>query len=876
MQYYWPGDNMQVYMTNNTIFNDLKDSFIAQTAGGIRYKGNCPNVDCSEILNLKGNRFIVSNRVPMTNGTGNGTNFDWSGNYWADSVTASGNTPDKLYMVKPNENTGSYTYEECTRFTIDYTYLDWNMTVRSNEVGSAVASLDFSNGPFGTGKNSVVAGQKVYTDTVAASMTTYPDPALIGEFDTVKYYSDSYYNSPVSALNLTKKETTFYGVVMPQGVTSPNGSGVIKFQVKITKETGTEANVVSYTEGIVDSTNKEIFTEVSGSSFRPNRDALPEIAVSDGATATFYLDQGCTEETKTSTNLRFSGSTTEHVLYLKVVSEDGNKSNVYKFIVQKSSVGTKGAVTMIEGMTRFDDVTYQMDVVEGVESVSFLPKAYNNSTIVVTNGADRLIPDSTGVYTFNIGDAESGELKLVASAQSGDHKTTYTLKFKRVINTSVEIFGIEGANPCAFGFAMSLKFGRVLEKVKVDVTAGATYAVYDDYSCTKPIDGPIIVEGDCRIVYVKATSADGSASKIVRFSIYTSDSTRNRIVVKGKVNNVDYTAVSSGDTDYNMYLPANAKKIKLSGGFVMPAYDDKGNILYDEEWQPVEGKPTEGGAVTFYADPQLTVALSANEIALDQKITKVYYKMEEAVYKLGIYDNPDPATKPHTVDVKLSERVGCITIVSDRNAVTYKDANKIADWAKPYVDYLNIDKFGIFAGDQNNNFNGTANITRNEIAVVATKVMGLDVKQFSGVSLEFAYKVDTWAAPYVKAAVASGIISGALDGKTGKVTFNGNAYATREQVIKILVSVCMLNDGISKDGATYYTEYKNNIDMKYNKFTFADESKVSAWAKPYMHIAVGEYELVSGSLANGKYYLNPQKNITRAEVAKMVACYMGY
>ena len=219
---------------------------------------------------------------------------------------------------------------------------------------------------------------------------------------------------------------------------------------------------------------------------------------------------------------------------------------------------------------------------------------------------------------------------------------------------------------------------------------------------------------------------------------------------------------------------------------------------------------------------------------------------------------------------------GVINVISDRASVTYSDANKIADWVKPYVDYMNKNKFGIFEGDTNKKLNAGANITRNEIATVATRVMGLDVSKYSNVKLTFADKVDAWAQPYVKAAVGAGLINGDLDGATGKTYFRGSNNATREQVIKILVCIFMAKDGIVEDAATYYTAHKNNIDLIYNTYKFEDEAKVSGWAVPYMHMAVGKYEMVNGSLYNNKLYLYPKNNITRAEVAKMVACYLGY
>ena len=171
------------------------------------------------------------------------------------------------------------------------------------------------------------------------------------------------------------------------------------------------------------------------------------------------------------------------------------------------------------------------------------------------------------------------------------------------------------------------------------------------------------------------------------------------------------------------------------------------------------------------------------------------------------------------------------------------------------------------------NFNGSRNITRNEIAVIASSVMGLDVTKYSNVQLNFADTVADWALPYVKAAVSTGIISGAV--VNGQTVFNGYANATREQVITIFVSMLAVQDGIG-NVVEYYAAHKNDIDQHYVTYDFADDAKVSGWAAPYVHMAVAEYELISGAPVGDQMYLNPQNNITRAEVAKIVACMLGY
>ena len=259
------------------------------------------------------------------------------------------------------------------------------------------------------------------------------------------------------------------------------------------------------------------------------------------------------------------------------------------------------------------------------------------------------------------------------------------------------------------------------------------------------------------------------------------------------------------------------------------------------------------GGLTFYADPACTVAVTGG-VNLAQKITTVYAK---------------------DVTVRLE---------SDRKSVNYTDAKKFADhWVSPYVETLNNGKYGIFNGDDAGKLNIEANITRYEIATIATRVLGLDTACFNAQNTAVKYddKIEAWAMPFVRAAAAVGIMNGHEDGK--KLIFDGEAFATREQVTKVLVNVCVLNAGgravyesgtMKKDAAVaYYDGKKSAVDTAFKGYSFQDTAKLSDWALPYMKLAVAEFKMIGGSNENGKLYLNPQNNITRAEVAKMVAVY---
>ena len=81
---------------------------------------------------------------------------------------------------------------------------------------------------------------------------------------------------------------------------------------------------------------------------------------------------------------------------------------------------------------------------------------------------------------------------------------------------------------------------------------------------------------------------------------------------------------------------------------------------------------------------------------------------------------------------------------------------------------------GIMTGDQNGNFNPGGSITRNEMAVVMAHLLNLDYDYYRGTN-PFT-DVPEWAAPYVAACAAEGVVAGIGNGQ-----FGGNQKVTAAQ-----------------------------------------------------------------------------------------------
>ena len=110
-------------------------------------------------------------------------------------------------------------------------------------------------------------------------------------------------------------------------------------------------------------------------------------------------------------------------------------------------------------------------------------------------------------------------------------------------------------------------------------------------------------------------------------------------------------------------------------------------------------------------------------------------------------------------------------LVMGSSAAGYKDVDASND-NQEAIEVLQ--KVGIMTGDQNGNFNPDGSITRNEMAVVMAHLLNLDYDYYRGTN-PFT-DVPEWAAPYVAACAAEGVIAG-----IGNNQFGGEMKVTAAQ-----------------------------------------------------------------------------------------------
>ncbi|PIZ74432.1 hypothetical protein COY07_00600, partial [Candidatus Peregrinibacteria bacterium CG_4_10_14_0_2_um_filter_43_11] len=176
-----------------------------------------------------------------------------------------------------------------------------------------------------------------------------------------------------------------------------------------------------------------------------------------------------------------------------------------------------------------------------------------------------------------------------------------------------------------------------------------------------------------------------------------------------------------------------------------------------------------------------------------------------------------------------------LVVTTAVSAASYTDVP--ADhWAKSYID--NLVDLGVFTGT--GNFRPADNMSRAEFVksvVVAAGLEGSTAITFPDV------KDGEWYAPFVKTAVANGVISGYANGK-----FGPDDSLTREQAAKITVNAF-------------------GFPMVTPESPSFSDVKASDWSYSFVETLVS-YGIVSG-YGNGKF--GPMDNVKREQVAKIVA-----
>ena len=834
-------DSMKV--VNNIMFSSTCDGIIPGSTNwflGLTSVNKDITEDKAEIVDdivIRFNRFIGCAKVVDLGTNKEGTCWDFSYNFFntsrSFSTTVSGTTP--------TARSGQESKTKC-----EYYYSDYALTkLVDNGAGDP-------NSPFKkelsyriTGPGSLDEAAKTYTDTVSASTETY-DFGIILDTKQAKYgiYTDEACTVPASNPVQVVGGKNEYFIKFSSFDDSVN----VIYKATITKPLNSGAIITKFGNCRVTDDAINAFVPVGTTTFN-----IPAIDVSVGADYAIYNDADCTVEF-TSSKITKIG-TTPVVKYVKVTSEDGNTTNVYMLSVIQS-VNDQGELTYIEGAEKVTATSFEASIPSNVSSFDLYAEYSDGATITVYDGDLEIKPSKNGAITIdNIAVSKTVTI-VVTSSVNVDKEFTLTINKDTTSCLVTSIFGMvnNGDDTTTYETKVNKSTFKVLPTLE---NSAATYVVYSNRTCTNVCaDNVVNLTKEDVTAYLKVTSADGSTSKIYTLNIKT---TNPGEASGGNEDDDDDSPVGPGENTVDpstVYKIVDAKLVDgvyyIEAGKDLTSYDLKFELLTNEYPESY---------YRLYTDDTYTTATTAAKTfdtpykaEINGKTTVLYFV---GWVRLG--------------NTTLNMTKVPIVINSNRSSVTYSDASSISSWARAQVDYLNKEGYGFFVGDDAGKFNPKSNITRFEVAVIATRVLGINVKNYTNLILPFVDNVPDWASDAVKACYSLKIMNGVSEKE-----FNGKAPTTRQEFSKIIVSTLLIANGVKEDANAVYTANKADIDAAYNAKKFADEAEIASWAKPYVRLAVASYGLMNGSDDNGKLYINPKNPITREQVAILLANYCGY
>lgn len=185
-----------------------------------------------------------------------------------------------------------------------------------------------------------------------------------------------------------------------------------------------------------------------------------------------------------------------------------------------------------------------------------------------------------------------------------------------------------------------------------------------------------------------------------------------------------------------------------------------------------------------------------------------------------------------------------VTISKPTTEISFEDINN--HWAEQAIQ--NVANAGIISGTLEGEkyyYNPNNNATRQEIAVLIIRLLGIEPEAFKAVNLsnifEDASSVGDWSYNYVRAVYTLNI----MVGDNGE--FHPKDNITRQEFFVTVANVLKLD---------------TNAAANYSLSKFSDASSVASWALPYTKAVVKEGIIVGN---DGK--LEPKSHISRAEIA---------
>lgn len=554
-----------------------------------------------------------------------------------------------------------------------------------------------------------------------------------------------------------------------------------------------------------------------------------------GCTWKLYEDETLITEIKDKVYY-FEGTTTER--YAKVVGADGVSSAIYKIRVLHDTGVNANLVNLV-----FDNTQVSSATIEGNNFTYNFPAdlAFAEYDVKVSAGATYELYKSYSQAKPAESEAfpEIGsyipyggfEFDIVVTAEDGGandpEKKIYHVTFNRAKSDYYDpsIVGVnapeggrfetrkDALNPGTLRATYYCPYLLNAATFDLATTPGASYVIYEDAALTKELSSSankkeIKLADGVSTLYVKV--ADENGSNVIPFTIENVKKSSDAIItgltgLSARINNNEISIQSGGANVSVSFITRN----KYATVKVFADAAKKVEVAYNSS--PVEDRDHPNQII------------DERSFALDIAHATSYYYV--------VCTAEDGTTRDYKLVItKLAQDKVYDDVTDD-------------DWF--YKCVTNATNAGILQGSKYNNsniFRPADNTTRQEMAIIASRLLGINCGAFEKITLPYkdTASIADWALGYVKVAYKMNIMKG--DG----ANFNPNASITREEAMAMFARMYNLT------GSADLTQ-------------FADHAQIAAWAKPEIEAVVAT-GLVQGDNGN----LKPKAAITRAEIAAII------
>jgi len=299
------------------------------------------------------------------------------------------------------------------------------------------------------------------------------------------------------------------------------------------------------------------------------------------------------------------------------------------------------------------------------------------------------------------------------------------------------------------------------------------------------------------------------------------------------------------EADYLYNSKTGEKTAKVKGVSLSYALSKKAGVNAENAevlFEASDGYPVDPQSLQDVKNSELEYVL-AYEIDGEQKDYVTIYRKQKEVGEFG-------TVYKYINKITVGEAITAVgeTAPVESETVTFTDITEEYKFAEEAINGL-VTK-GVVSGMGNGLYAPQDEFTRAQFCKMIVMGLNLEQKEYAGGFSDVA--IDAWYAPYVQAAVESGLFKGNTDG-----TFQPDKKINRQEMAVVASRASVKMEKVSDVKLAKFVMEKSN---------YLDKEAVSEWAAN--SVAWLESEGVFVNVAAEKF--EPTKNVNRAEAAVVV------